>query len=69
MTYAATVSSPSHMTALVASVTSARPASGRPRITASVSASRTASMTCADDTGRSRARSTPATRVIHRTTV
>ena len=45
----------------VASVTSASPASGRPRSAASVSASRTASMTCALETGRSSSRSTPAT--------
>ena len=41
----------------VASVTSASPASGRPRSVASASASRTASMTWADDTGRSCSRS------------
>ena len=34
-------------------LTSASPASGRPRSTARVSASRTASITCADETGRS----------------
>ena len=62
-------SSPSHSTASVASLTSARPASGRPRNVASASASRAASMTCAEDTGRSCARSTPATRVSQRMTV
>ena len=54
------------MTDLVASLTSASPASGRPRSAASVSASRTASMTCAEETGRSWPRSTPATWVSQR---
>ena len=61
-------SSPSHSTARVASTTSARPASGRPRIVARVSASRTASITCALETGRSCSRSSAATWVIHRVT-
>ena len=46
-------SSPSQSTARVASVTSVSPASGRPRRLARVSASRTASITWALDTGRS----------------
>ena len=61
-------SSPWHSTDRVASVTSASPASGRPRIVATASASRTASMTWADDTGRSFSRSRPATLVSHRGT-
>jgi hypothetical protein len=61
-------SDPSHITARTASVVSVSPASGRPRIAARVSASRTASMTWADDTGRSSSRSSPATLVIQRTT-
>ncbi len=69
MTLASATSSPSQSTARVASVTSASPASGRPRSVASASASRTDSMTCALDTGRSCARRTPATRVIQRVTV
>ena len=60
------VSLPSHSTARVASVTSVRPGSGRPRSWARVRASRTASMTWAVEVGRSCPRSTPAERVIHR---
>ncbi|SLH66360.1 Uncharacterised protein [Mycobacteroides abscessus subsp. abscessus] len=60
------VSSPPHITDRTASVTSDSPASGRSRSVASVCASRTASMTCALDTGRSCARNTPATLVSHR---
>ncbi|CAM5374145.1 hypothetical protein SVIOM74S_06581 [Streptomyces violarus] len=44
-TSASGTSEPSHITARTASVVSLRPGSGRPRIAASVSASRTASMT------------------------
>ncbi|CAM5528392.1 hypothetical protein SMICM304S_07069 [Streptomyces microflavus] len=57
-------SEPSHITARTASVVSLSPASGRPRIAASVSASRTASMTWAVETNRSSSRSSPATLVI-----
>ena len=59
-------SSPSQSTARVASVTSVRPASGRDRRLARVSASRTASMTWALETGRSRSRSARATLVSQR---
>lgn len=62
------MSEPSHITARTASVVSLSPASGRPRIAARVSASRTASMTCAEDTGRSSSRRSPATLVIQRVT-
>ena len=62
------VSSPSQRTARVASVTSASPASGRRRSPASVSASRTASITAALETGRSRVRRAPATLVSQRVT-
>ncbi len=61
-------SEPSHITARTASVVSVSPASGRPRIAASVSASRTASMTWADETSLSSSRSSPATLVIQRST-
>lgn len=61
-------SEPSHITARTASVVSLSPASGRPRIAASVCASRTASMTWAGETIRSSSRSSPATLVIHRST-
>ncbi len=67
-TRASGTSEPSHITARTASVVSLRPGSGRPRIAASVSASRTASMTCAEETIRSSSRSSPATFVIHRST-
>ncbi len=59
-------SSPSQSTARVASVTSVSPASGRERRLASVSASRTASMTCALEVGRSRSRSARATLISQR---
>ncbi|CAM5654358.1 hypothetical protein SGRIM128S_09354 [Streptomyces griseomycini] len=67
-TSASGTSEPSHITARTASVVSPSPGSGRPRSAASVPASRTASMTCADDTIRSSSRSSPATLVIHRST-
>lgn len=67
-TSASGTSEPSHITARTASVVSVSPGSGRPRIAASVSASRTASMTCADDTIRSSSRSSRATLVIQRST-
>ena len=57
---------PSHSTARAASVTSSRPASGRPRSAASASASRTDSITCADDTGTPSSRSTAAAFASHR---
>ena len=66
---ASATSSPSTSTDLVASVTSSNPASCRPRRVASASASRTASITLALETGRSAARSTRATLVSHRVTV
>ncbi len=62
------MSEPSHITARTASRVSVRPGSGRPRIAARVSASRTASMTCAEETCRSSSRSSPATLVSHRST-
>lgn len=62
------MSEPSHITARTASVVSPSPGNGRPRITASVSASRTASMTWAGETIRSSSRNSPATLVIHRST-
>ncbi len=57
---------PSHSTARAASVTSSRPASGRPRRTASVWASRTDSITCAVDAGMPSSRSTAAALASHR---
>ena len=60
--------SPSHSTASAASVTSASPASGRPRSVASASASRVASITCADEVGTPSARSTPAASTSQRGT-
>ena len=57
---------PSHSTACAASVTSSRPASGRPRSAASAAASRTDSITCADDAGTPSARRTAAARASHR---
>ena len=56
---------PSHSTERAASVTSSRPASGRPRSAASASASRTDSMTCADDTGMPSSRRTAAALASH----
>jgi hypothetical protein len=59
---------PSHSTARAASVTSSRPASGRPRSAASAAASRTDSMTCADEAGTPSSRRTAAARASHRST-
>ncbi len=59
---------PSHSTAWAASVTSSSPASGRPRSAASASASRTASITCADEAGMPASRSTAAALASHRST-
>ena len=68
VTNARTGSAPLHITARADSCTSSRPATGRPRITASVSASLVASMAWALDTGRSCRRSTRATSVNQRAT-
>ncbi len=62
-TSARATSEPSHITARTASSVSVSPASGRPRSPARARASRTASMTCAEETGWSSARSRPAARV------
>ena len=59
---------PSHRTARADSVTSSRPASGRPRSAASASASRTDSITCEDDAGTPSSRSTAAALASHRST-
>ena len=59
---------PSQSTARAASVTSSRPASGRPRSAASAPASRTVSMTCADEAGMPSSRRTAAARASHRST-
>lgn len=67
-TSASGTSEPSHSTARTASVVSLRPGSGRPRNAASAPASRTASMTCAEDTIRSSSRSRNATFVSQRST-
>ena len=59
---------PSQSTERAASVTSSRPASGRPRSAASASASRTDSMTCAEDAGMPSSRRTAAALASHRST-
>ena len=61
-----TVSSPSHITASVASLTSASPGSGRRRSVDRLSASRAASMMCADEIAMSLARNRCATLISHR---
>ena len=59
---------PSHSTDQVASPTSSRPGMGRPRRAASASARRAASMTWAEEAGRSCSRRERATNVSQRTT-